>query len=359
MRLNRGARIAFPAHFALFALFAFVLAGCGGSGSGQSSGGVPNRVVIAVGGNYLSSYASWWAAHENLAEIERKYGTTISYEPFAKGSDTIGALAGGTAQVCLCATVTALTAAHAGKDLKYVGNISLGSGLLAVGAKKYQAANGTDLASFADKKVGFTAPGSLSQVTARKAMTAAGVDWDKTKQVALGSGVAFAPALMTGRADLITASIPETMKTIDEGAGYLVTDLNDPRSAEPLIGQVLGMGVVVPNDFTQQYPELTQDLVSALVESLAQLRGKSDGKAVYSLMPDEFKKVNPQDGFLRQWKYLSGSFATADGGFTDKAITDTIALAGLDPKSIPEGFFDKRYVDKAYSTLPIDRPAAG
>ncbi|MER7003283.1 ABC transporter substrate-binding protein [Dactylosporangium sp. NPDC000555] len=316
----------------------------------------PSKVLIGVGGKYLPNYTSLWAAHEEYSKLEKKYNTTIRYEEFSKGADALVGMLGGSLQLCAISSSNGLTAATAGKDVKYIGAVYVGSGLMLIGAKKHEKTLGTDIKAFKGKSLGYYGPG-LTQSVGKKVLEASGLSWDDVNPVALGSGSAFAPSLGQGRVDFAVVDIAIAVAAINQGAAYMVSNLSDPQTGGKLVGDSLGVGVIVPGDFAKKYPDLTQDLVTGLVKGLSLVQGAGDdAAAVYALMPKEFKDVNNQQSFTEQWPYLRPSF-TSDGSFSESQIKGTAILSGLDANTVPKGYFDPTYVDAAYKNLGIKRPA--
>ncbi|UWP85537.1 ABC transporter substrate-binding protein [Dactylosporangium fulvum] len=335
---------------------ALLISGCASDKEpARATTDAPSKVVIGVGGKYLANYASLWAAHEEFSKIEKKYGTTIRYEEFSKGADALYGMLGGSLQLCVISPTNGLTAAASGKDVKYVAATYVGSGLMLIGAKKHEKTYGTDIKAFKGKSLGFYGPG-FTQAVAKKVLESAGLSWDDVNPVALGSGGAFAPSLGQGRVDFAVADISVAVSAINQGAAYMVSNLNDPQTGGKLVGDSLGVGMIYPGDFIKKYPNLAQDLVTGLIKGLSLVQGAGDdAAAVYALMPKEFKDVNRQESFTEQWPYLRPSFAS-DGGFSDSQIKGTLGLGDLDPKTLPSDYFDPTYVDEAYKSLGIQRP---
>ena len=196
------------------------LTACGGSDAPQGSAGAPAEVTIATTGAWITTFAPLWAAAPEMAAIEAKYGTTISYPGFSKGNDALTALLGGSATVCNCSFTTAMKAAVAMGDLSYVVNMNQGAGTVAVAAMRYQAERGTDLARFDGGTWGFTSAGSISETSLRAAAEHAGLDWARQEAVAVGGISAFGPALESGRVDIAMMDVASAELTSPEATSF-------------------------------------------------------------------------------------------------------------------------------------------
>ncbi|MER7003273.1 ABC transporter substrate-binding protein [Dactylosporangium sp. NPDC000555] len=343
---------------AVAAVAVFATTGCASGNDRQSTGGsakAPASLVISSSGNYLTSFAPLWAAEPDFKDIEAKYKTKVSFEPFNKGSDALTALLGGSAQICNCGATTGLTAAIAGKEVRYIGNIFKGTGQVVVAAKKYEATHGSDVAKFANATFGYTSPGSGSQVAGQKVAEHFGLNWSATKQLALGSTTAYSPALAAGRVDIVVMDVPIAIKTVEDGVGYIVADLSDPAKAAPLIGNIIGAGLVTTKKFMDEYPELTQDVINALVSGINRVKKTPDPAAAYAALPAAYKKVNPDEKvFAKQWPYIYPSFGATEGTVDDKEIADTFALGGFSAQdtsgALAKAYFDNTLAKRAAET---------
>ncbi|WP_433502976.1 ABC transporter substrate-binding protein [Pseudonocardia halophobica] len=348
------------------AVGAVALAGCGGgasSGSGGTASGpkAPPSVAIATSGTYITIFAPLWAAKPDLDKVAEKYGTKISFTPFGKGGDAQTALLGGSAQVN-AGTSSSDTAEAAAKaqPLVAAANMFTGGGVVLVGAKKYEAERGTDIAKYGGGAWGYTAEGSSSMVASVAIAEHAGLSWADQKGVALGSVAAFEPALQSGRADIVAMDPTSAAKAIANGNGYPVLNTNDAKVFEPVSGTILGNSIVVTDEFRNQYPEFTQAVVTAFISGLNKVKNVTDPNAAYAMMPPEYQKAHPNDAqFANEWALCQPAFAITDGSYSPQAIADTLKTTELTPEQQQspqiKGLFDNSYVDAAYKELNIPR----
>ena len=69
-------------------------------------------------------------------------------------------------------------------------------------------------------------------------------------------------------------------------------------------------------DFVEQYPEFTQEVVTALVSSLADLKTATDPAVVLQGMPADFQSA-VKDSWSKQWELAKSGFTRATGGFSE------------------------------------------
>ncbi|WP_433502936.1 ABC transporter substrate-binding protein [Pseudonocardia halophobica] len=354
----------FAALAALCTASVLALSACGGGSSdtaAQGGAGAPSELAISTSGTWITTFAPLWAAAPEMAEIEKKYNTKISYPGFGKGNDALTAMLGGSAQICNCSFNTALKAALASDELHYVVNMNKGAGTVAIAAKRYEAERGTDLAKFDGGNWGYTSEGSISQVSLKEAAEHSGLDWAKQKGIALGAMNAFAPALQTGRIDIAMMDVASAAQAVKDGIGYPVLNTNDLSVFGPIGGTLIGNGLVMPEKFRQQYPELSQDLVNAVVAGLNRVRTVTDPAKVMQLMPQGFRdaRSDPQL-FAAEWAFTQPGFLSTDGSTTEQAVKDTTGGGDFSEADLakPEAgtFLDNSMVDKAYEQLGIPRP---
>ena len=334
----------------------------GGSSSSAASADAPSSITISAVGQYLSIFGSLWASTEGFNSVAQRFHTKITYSVYGSGGDALTALLGGSVQIAAGASATqGLKAAAAGKDLSYVANIFRGGGIVLVGAKKYEASRGTDIAKYANATFGYTSEGSTSQVFSQALVQHAGLSWSNTKHLALGAITAFEPALATGRADIVAMDPDSAAKAVADGVGYPVLNTNVAASFAPVAGPILDNGLIVTSSFRQQYPALVQALVTAFVQGLRKVQDVTSPTAALTLMPSAFQQVHSDPKlFALSWAFSQPAFAQTDGSSPADAVSATEKLA-LSPDQLSKPqvkqFFDNSLVNAAYMQLKLKRPA--
>jgi NitT/TauT family transport system substrate-binding protein len=340
------------------------LAACGGPGpsGGGASAKAPASVSIATAGSYITIFSPLYAAQPELDKVAQQFNTKITFQSFGKGADALTALLGGSVQVNAGTSASdSLKAVVKNQKLVATANMFTGGGVVLVGAKKLEATNGTDITKFGGATWGYSSEGSSSQVYSATIAQHAGLTWADQKHVALGSVAAFAPALQTGRADIVAMDPTSAASAVASGVGYPVLNTNDAKAFEPIAGEILGNALTVTDSFRQQYPELVQAITNAYIQGLVKLRTVTDASSVYGSMPPGFQKAHPDNAqFANEWTFSQGAWAATDGSFTAGGIPATVKVAGLAPDQAQspgvKAFFDNSYVDTAYKQLGVARP---
>ncbi|BBG02561.1 MULTISPECIES: ABC transporter substrate-binding protein [Pseudonocardia] len=313
-------------------------------------------------GQHLAAYTPLWAAAPELAEVERRFGTTIEYPSFGKGSDALTAVLGGSAEICNCLFPTGLRAAAQGQKLTYTANFFIGPGTVLVAAARHEAQRGTDLARFDGAAFGYSSEGGSDQRSLAAAIDHAGLDWSRQNGIAVGSIAGYLPALESGRVDLAMMDATSAAQAVRDGVGYVVLNTNDYDAFAPVGGAVPGSGLLFSDAFRDAHPELAQEIVTAVVAGLNRVRAEQDADAVYDVLPPEFHAANPdRDAFRAQWALIRPSFEAADGTIGAETLRDATARTftdGAPPATDTEGFVDNEPVERAYADLGIPRPDA-
>ncbi|MCE0767796.1 ABC transporter substrate-binding protein [Pseudonocardia kujensis] len=347
----------------LTASVALLLTACGSTGSTPSAGGsgqAPRSVTISIIGQYLTVFAPIWAAEPELKAVEQKFGTTIEYSSFGKGSDALTAVLGGGAQICQCAFSTSLRAADGGQPVSMKANTYFGPGTVLVAATKFRAERGADVAKFDGATFGYTSEGGADQISLATVARKAGLNWERQKGVAVGSIAGYVPALQSGRVDLAMMDAGSAANAVRSGVGYVVLNTNDYDAYAPIGGAVPGGGLVFSEQFQKDYPELSQEIVSAVVSGLNKVRAQEDAGAAYDLLSQGYRDAHPdRAAFASEWQLVRPTFEATDGTLGPTTFAEAASTV-LDTPDLPPtvaGFVDNTLVEKAYSNLGIPRPS--
>lgn len=328
-----------------------VLAACSSGGSNGSAGAEGTTTVrVAVSGGENPIFAPYLVAVAKGYFADRKI--TIKQDVYESGTLAFSAFAGGSDDFCICGATQTMTASEQGRDVVGVFNQYIGGAVVFVGAKKYEASHGTDLAKYNGTVWGYTAEGSVSQVFMARAADSAGIGWQNQQHLAVGAVSAYLPALQSGRVDLITMDASSAAQAIKAGLGYAVLNTNDPATVEPLWGKQLGLPIVTTKRYTEQNPQLTQDFVSAMRQGLVSVQQNATDQAkVFDLMPKSFQDQN-KDTFPQIWSFVSKAFDSVDGTFTDQQIGDTQKFA-VSTGVLPAGGNVSSAFDNSYATKSV------
>ncbi|UOY03194.1 hypothetical protein [Blastococcus sp. PRF04-17] len=219
--------------------------------------------------------------------------------------------------------------------------------------------NGDDISAFEDGGWAFTRVGSISEITLKSAAEDAGLTWEELERIPLGSGSETQAVLESDRADILSTSPNNAAKAVSSGEAYLVTNPQDDESS-PIAKQLNSVLAASP-DFVTQYPEFTQDVVTAVVGELSELAAATSPDEVLEGMPAEFVAANA-DNWDLLWEYSHTGFTRATGGFSQEEIDQTVAGAQLvavvdSSYAPPAELFDNSRIVAAYEEIGADAPA--
>ena len=314
-----------------------------------SAGAVFTPLVYAAGAGYFH-------------EIEQKFHTTIHLETFGSPPQLTAAFFGGSVQFVNAGASNTTVPASQGKDIVGVFLLYTGTSIALVGAAKYQATRGANLAAYKDATWCYTVPASVTQFTANRAATAAGLVWSSLKTIAVGSTSAFLPTMEAGRCDISAMDYGNAARAVDQHIGYVAGDYQTAVSQVKVYGGVqIGPILSTSHAFAKQYPALTQAIVEALVKAQLQVQKYAENpKLIWSRLPSEFTSAVPLKTFLIQWALCKGLFLNSSGVFSRAAIFGTLAAqtATGDLVRQPDiaATFDNTYTLQAYKNLGLPTP---
>jgi ABC-type nitrate/sulfonate/bicarbonate transport system substrate-binding protein len=321
-----------------------------------SAAAADRSIAVALAGGQNTMYAPFLVAVGG--GFFEKRGIAVEQQPFASGSQSFAAFAGGSAQFCICGPTQVLSASDGGLDAVAVFNQYLGGNVIFMAPKALEQEKGTDLANFDGATWAYTAEGSTSQAFMIRAAQAAGLDWSNQRGIAIGGVAAYIPTLQERRADLVTTDPMSGAKAVALGIAYPVFNTNDPALVEPIWGRQIGQTLITTRVFIEQNEELVQDVADAMREALTVVQQNVDSPdRIFELMPAEYQEANPD--FAEQWELIKFAFVS-DGSFTDTEIEDTVAFAlsvgTLKPFESadfnPRDLFINTFAERAISKFP-------
>jgi hypothetical protein len=320
-------------------------------------------LVIAVYGSDLTFDVPYTATSPDgaLTKALKKYGTQVSFVQVANATDLTAALAGGSAQLAVLPGTSVIAAAANGLALAPLANMYTGPGTVFVGAEKYKTSRGTNLAAYNGSRWAYVRPKNEAQLLAAAKVNSIGLKWSDQGQVQLGTGTNSQTALSSGRADMLVVGGASGAAAIDEGVGYAVYNAEtDPAS--PYASTFTSV-LTANQSFTKQYPQFTQDVVTAIVSTLTNVYKKSGVSAdsVFSGLPSDVQS-SEKPIFDTEWQLYASGFQRCTGGFSATGITQTTNLAssgGLlakTPNFDTKTLFDNKWIVEAYKQLNIPVP---
>jgi ABC-type nitrate/sulfonate/bicarbonate transport system substrate-binding protein len=293
-------------------------------GSSQS----PSTVTIAEilpNAAFAASYAAQGTGA--IAAVEKEFGVKINFTQLGTAQNAVNAMLGGSAQMSVGDLTSFMLLQASGKPVVAAFAPFLGGGGVLIGAKKYESSRGTDLSKFAGATFGYTREGSTSQLYMKLATEKAGLSWNALPHVAFGTPSAGLPLLEAGRIAVAAVDPTTAADAIDAGQAYLILNLNDLKTSQPIIGEQLGTLYGFNKSFTTQYPALTKALVGALVKGLDAVKKVADDPAaVLKLFPSGIQQ-ELSSGWAGAWQLSEPGVIASDGSMPAQAVKDTVSFS--------------------------------
>ncbi|MBO0765141.1 MAG: ABC transporter substrate-binding protein [Hyphomicrobiaceae bacterium] len=280
------------------------------------------KVVLGVGGKSLLYYLP-------LTIAERKgffkgQGLDVEINDFGGGAKSLQALVGGSVDVVTGAYEHTIRMQAKGQDIRAV--LELGRfPAIVLAVRKALADKVKSPADFKGLKIGVTAPGSSTYLTAVYAMTKAGLKATDASFIGIGGGASSVAAVKNGQVDAVSHLDPVISKLEADGDIKVLIDTRTEEGTKALFGGTNPAAVLyLKKDFADANPVTTQRLVNALYAALQWL-----AKAT----PTEVADTVPPD-------FLLG----------DRPLYEAAVKASL-PSYSRTGVITKDGMDSAYATL--------
>ncbi|MDQ4135093.1 MAG: ABC transporter substrate-binding protein [Pseudomonadota bacterium] len=269
------------------------LIGAGVAGLGAAVGrsafaqGAPEKpkVTLGVGGKALLYYLP-------LTVAERKgyfkdEGLEVEINDFGGGARSLQALIGGSVDVVTGAYEHTIRMQAKGQDVRAVTELGRFPAIV-IAVKKEKAGQVKSAADFRGLKIGVTAPGSSTALTAQYAMVKAGLKPSDAAIIGVGAGASAVAAVKKGEIDVISHLDPVIAKLESDGDIEVLIDTRTEAGTRALFGGSNPAATLyTKKDFIDRNPVTTQRLVNAFVKSLKWLQtAKPDDVA--DLVPPEY-----------------------------------------------------------------------
>jgi NitT/TauT family transport system substrate-binding protein len=332
------------ARFLTLALAGIALAAASGGASAQS----PQKVTLGVGGKPLLYYLPLTIA-ERKGFFEQE-GLAVEINDFGGGAKSLQALVGGSVDVVTGAYEHTIRMQQKGQDIRAVTELGRFPGIV-IAVRKDLGDKVKSAADLKGMKIGVTAPGSSTALTAQYAMVKAGLKATDASIIGIGGGASAVAAMKKGDIDAISHLDPVIAKLEADGDVKVLIDTRTEKGAKELFGGSNPAAVVyAKTEYIEKNPETVQKLVNAFVKSLKWIQSASPeeiaavvppeyhlgDKALYLVAVEKSKESYSRDGIIKKEgmesmldlvKTLEPEFATAqidlsktfDGRFVEKA----------------------------------------
>jgi sulfonate transport system substrate-binding protein len=245
------------------------------------------KVTLGVGGKPLLYYLPLTIAERK--GFFKEQGLEVEINDFGGGAKSLQALIGGSVDVVTGAYEHTIRMQAKGQDVVAVTELGRFPAIV-IAVKKDKAGQIKSAADFKGLKIGVTAPGSSTALTAQYAMVKAGLKPSDAAIIGVGSGASGVAAMKKGEIDVISHLDPVIAKLEADGDIQILIDTRTEAGTRQLFGGSNPAATLyMKKDFIETNPQTTQRLVNAFVKSL---------KWLQSAKPEDIAATVPEEYYL-------------------------------------------------------------
>jgi NitT/TauT family transport system substrate-binding protein len=225
-----------------------------------------SKITLGVGGKNLLYYLPLTIAERQ--GYFKEFGLEVAINDFAGGARSLQALIGGSVDVVTGAYEHTLRMQAKGQDVRAVIEL-LRFPSIVIGVRKDLAGKIRSAADFKGLKIGVTAPGSSTFITAQHAMVKAGLKPNDASFIGIGGGASGVAAMKKGEIDVISHLDPVISKLEVDGDIVVLIDTRTEAGTRALFGGSNPASCVYfKNDFITANPNTVQAIVNAHYKAL-------------------------------------------------------------------------------------------
>lgn len=320
--------------------------------AGTASAQSPQKVTLGVGGKPLLYYLPLTIA-ERKGFFEEE-GLAVEINDFGGGAKSLQALVGGSVDVVTGAYEHTIRMQQKGQDVVALTELGRFPGIV-IGVRKDLAGQVKSPADFKGKKIGVTAPGSSTALTAQYAMVKNGLKPTDGAIIGIGGGASGVAAMKKGEIDVISHLDPVIAKLEADGDIVTLIDTRTEKGAKELFGGSNPAAVLyAKSEYIEKNPETVQKLVNAFVKSLRWIE-KATPAEIAAAVPTEYH-LGDKDLYLMAVEKSKESYSR-DGVIPKAGMESVLDLVKtLEPEFANANIdlaktFDGRFVQKANQTI--------
>lgn len=267
---------------------ALSLLGTSSSRAGAQTAGALEKtsVTLGVGGKPLLYYLPLTIAERR--GFFKEEGLDVTVNDFGGGAKSLQALIGGSVDVVTGAYEHTIRMQAKGQDVRALCELGRFPAIV-IAVRKELADKIKSPADFAGLKIGVTAPGSSTALTAQYAMVKAGLKANAAPLIGIGGGASAVAAIKQGQVDVISHLDPVIAKLEADGDITVIIDTRTEEGTKALFGGSNPAAVLyVKKEFADANPNTSKALVNAFVKSLKWLHGASPEEIADSV-PAEYQ----------------------------------------------------------------------
>ncbi len=243
------------------------------------------KITLGVGGKNLLYYLPLTIAERQ--GYFKEFGLEVAINDFAGGARSLQALVGGSVDVVTGAYEHTLRMQAKGQDIRAVIELLRFPSII-IGVRKDLAGKIKSAADFKGLKIGVTAPGSSTFITAQHAMLKAGLKPTDAAFIGIGGGASGVAAMKKGEIDVISHLDPVISKLEADGDIVTLIDTRTEAGTRALFGGSNPAACVyLKNDFINANPNTVQAIVNAHYKALLWIAAATPAQ-VADAVPPEF-----------------------------------------------------------------------
>jgi NitT/TauT family transport system substrate-binding protein len=286
------------------------------------------KLTLGVGGKPLLYYLPLTVAEKK--GFFKDEGLDVEINDFGGGAKSLQALVGGSVDVVTGAYEHTIRMQAKGQDIRAVVELGRFPGIV-IAVRKDLAGKVKSAADFKGLKIGVTAPGSSTALTAQYAMVKAGLKATDAPIIGVGGGASAVAAMKQGQVDLISHLDPVISKLEADGDVTALIDTRTEAGTKALFGGANPAAVLyLKADFAEKNPVTTQKLVNAFVKALKWLE-TAKPEEVADLVPAEYH-LGDKPLYLRSVKNSLESYSRTGISSPEAMKSMYDALKLLDPE---------------------------
>ena len=254
--------------------------------AGAQAGGAPEKasVKLGVGGKPLLYYLPLTIAERR--GFFKEEGLAVEINDFGGGAKSLQALIGGSVDVVTGAYEHTIRMQAKSQMIQAVCELGRFPAIV-IAVKKEKAGEIKSAADFKGRKIGVTAPGSSTAITAQYAMVKAGLKATDAAFIGVGGGAGAVAAMQKGEIDLISHLDPVIAKLEEDDSIRILVDTRTEAGTKALFGGSNPAAVVyLKQDFIAANPNTTQRLANAHMKALRWLAGATPEQVADTVPPE-------------------------------------------------------------------------
>lgn len=243
-------------------------------------------LTLGVGGKPLLYYLPLTIAERK--GFFKEEGLDVTVNDFGGGAKSLQALVGGSVDVVTGAYEHTIRMQAKGQDIRALCELGRFPAIV-IAVRKDLAEKVKSPADFTGLKIGVTAPGSSTALTAQYAMVKAGLKANAAPLIGIGGGASAVAAIKQGQVDVISHLDPVIAKLESDGDITVIIDTRTEEGTRALFGGSNPAAVLyVKKEFADANPNTSKALVNAFVKSLKWLHSAS-AEEIADAVPAEYQ----------------------------------------------------------------------